>query len=303
MELKQLYFFSVAADLQHITKAAEKLTVSQPFLTKCIKQLESELGVKLFTHHGRKVVLNDFGYAFSVHVQNILNELDYAQKELNEMAGRLSHTVNVITNIGLYMPYILECIRKEEPGLNLIQSSSKRDNIIETLRTGSADYALCSPPLKDLNNLGIVSETLMMERVYVMFSPDHPLKQRKKIDITELDGLDYYTSPKGYGMRDVMDEAFLKANIKPRIAIETTDTSLIASYIASGAGFAFIPMSIANLSKMKDCSTLTGFDSNLISICWNEKAYKTKYHLAYLETVRNHFKNMQSLVTPLNGLI
>lgn len=295
MELKYLRYFMVVAELQHITAAAEQLMVSQPFLTKIIHQLEAELGVELFDHVGRKIQLNAFGSAFYKHTQNILCELENAQAEIKEMSGRLTNTVNVITNVGLYMPPILATIQKMNSNFNLTQSSAKRFKIIEALQNGTADFAFCAPSLEAGADSGIVSENIMSDGVYVSFSPNHPLKHRKSVHITELNGLDYYTAPKGYGMRDYMDIEFAKAGVQPRIVIETTDTSSIINYVRVGMGFAFMPMSIVKLNPdlMKGRCLLKGYEYSNTSISWNEKIYKTKAHQEYLDLVRNHFKELQ----------
>ena len=295
MELKHLRFFSVVAELQHITAAAEQIMVSQPFLTKCINQLEAELGVELFDHVGRKIQLNEAGNAFYKHTQNILHELENAQTEMKEMSGRLAHTVNVITNVGLYMPPILATIQKMDPNINLIQSSAKRYKIIEALQNGTADFGFCAPSLDEGTNSGIVSENIMSDGVYVVFSPNHPLKHRKSVHITELNGLDYYTSPPGYGMRDYMDIEFAKALVQPRVVIETTDTSSIINYVKVGMGFSFMPMSVVHLKPdlIKGRCTLKGYEYGHTSISWNENIYKSKAHLIYLDLVRNHFREMR----------
>ncbi len=298
MELKHIRFFNEVAKLEHITKAAEQLMVSQPFLTKSIKQLETELGVPLFDHVGRKIKLNNYGLALYVHTKNIMFELENAHAEIKDMADRLSNTVSIVTNVGLYTIPLWANIQKSAPQFNMIQSSSKRSNIIAALQTGASDFALCAPNLESDRSMGIVSEIILQDGVFVYFSPNHPLKHRESVDITELAGLDYYTSPKGYGMRDGMDIAFAKANVEPRIVLETTDTSSVIHYVNIGMGFAFIPISIVNYNPdlIKDRCSLTGYDYCQTSISWNERVYKTKAQHMYIEVVRNHFRAMQNLV-------
>ena len=67
MELKQLSFFKRTAELEHMSRAAEELLVSQPYLSKTISDLEGELGAPLFDHKGRNIVLNYCGKAFYAH--------------------------------------------------------------------------------------------------------------------------------------------------------------------------------------------------------------------------------------------
>ena len=76
MELRDLRYFCTAAETEHISKAAEKLGVSQPFLTKIITQLEEELGCELFDHVGRRVKLNRYGKLLLESANKILDEID-----------------------------------------------------------------------------------------------------------------------------------------------------------------------------------------------------------------------------------
>lgn len=64
MEWQQLHYFSTLAKIQHMTRAAEELSISQPALSRSIARLEEELGVPLFDRHGRGIYLNHFGQSF-----------------------------------------------------------------------------------------------------------------------------------------------------------------------------------------------------------------------------------------------
>ena len=71
MEMKHLIFFKTVAELEHMTKAAKQLDVAQPFISKTITELATELGVPLFDHVGRRIRLNSFGKLFYTRVQAI----------------------------------------------------------------------------------------------------------------------------------------------------------------------------------------------------------------------------------------
>lgn len=72
MELTQLRYFQVAANYEHISRAAEALNISQPALSTMITRLEKELNVPLFDHNGRSIVLNENGRRFLKRVNHIL---------------------------------------------------------------------------------------------------------------------------------------------------------------------------------------------------------------------------------------
>lgn len=295
MELKHLRYFKETAELEHITKAAERLMISQPFLTKHIKQLEHELGVELFYRAGRNIQLSEFGKVFYIHSQKILCELDNARSELNEMVEQQKHTITMITNVNLYMPNLLIEFHTRYPNLTLIHRTGTRNEIVMALQSGSADYALCVPPLEADPEGGVMTENLLLEEACVGFSHDHPLSARNTICSAELDKQNYVTSPKGYGMRDAMDRLFEEKGIRPNIVIETADISSVADYIKTGQCFTFVPKSmiVQNVDDKKRYITISdAIVTDYVAVSWNDTIYKTSAHEIFKDFIKKHFEAM-----------
>lgn len=97
MELLQLKYFQTAARLQHISRAADELNVTQPSLSITISRLEDELGVRLFDRKGRNVKLNKAGQAFLDRVNTVFCELESAKEEVQEISGMLSKHISIAT--------------------------------------------------------------------------------------------------------------------------------------------------------------------------------------------------------------
>lgn len=87
MDLLQLKYFQVVARLEHMTRAAEELHISQPSLSKMISRLEKHLGVPLFDRHGKQIRLNRFGKIFLNRVDRVFAELEEGQYELADLTG------------------------------------------------------------------------------------------------------------------------------------------------------------------------------------------------------------------------
>ena len=83
MHLKQLEYFYVLAKMEHCTKAAEKLYITQPSLSHAISELEKELKAPLFEKKGRNIYLNEYGRSFLPHVEKALNELEIGKKNIS----------------------------------------------------------------------------------------------------------------------------------------------------------------------------------------------------------------------------
>ena len=110
MNLSQLYYFRKLSELQHYTKAAKELYITQPALSDAIRSLEKELGVPLFQKEGRNVKLTRYGREFSAYVHDALRELDKGIEIMREYTGRLSGNLSVgwlYTITGDYLPALI----------------------------------------------------------------------------------------------------------------------------------------------------------------------------------------------------
>ena len=97
MNLSQLRYFRKLAEVQHFTRAAEALFITQPALSNSIKQLENELGIPLFEQHGRNVRLTKYGKEFNEYVSEGLDVIDKGIQVAQEHANSLSGTIDIGT--------------------------------------------------------------------------------------------------------------------------------------------------------------------------------------------------------------
>ena len=147
MEIRDIRFFCLTAEMEHVTKAAEKLGVAQPFLTKIIGQLEREVGVPLFDNIGRKIKLNKYGEVFYSHAKKILVEMDNLRDDMDTMIERQSRRIRVLTNTETLFPEMVIEYQKRNPNAILSIEYATREEMVEALRTGETDFAVCSPPI------------------------------------------------------------------------------------------------------------------------------------------------------------
>lgn len=132
MEIRDLQFFCLTAELGSVTKASEQLQVSQPFVTKVIHQLENELGTKLFDLENRRLKLNENGTYFYKKAREILDKFDRLGVD---MAARQEHaqftTTLLYNNAGylsaLYQDAIFDTKKKALPGVELPKRAKNKD--------------------------------------------------------------------------------------------------------------------------------------------------------------------------------
>lgn len=163
MNLSQLYYFSKLSELEHFSKAAKELYITQPSLSHAIKSLETELGVQLFEREGRRMRLTPFGKEFAIYVKRGLREINKGVELAQEFNGKLGGTVNVgavLTVQGDYLPPLFHDFSEnygQEVKLNMSRASvfllSKAWRTINTMwcspQQGSANrtfaMSMCFP--------------------------------------------------------------------------------------------------------------------------------------------------------------
>ena len=296
MDINHLRYFALAAELEHITKAADQLMVSQPFLTKIINQLEEELEVNLFDHIGRNIRLNEYGRKYYIRVKGILRELENAKTEILEMSGRAKLTITIVTNTAGYMPSLLARFHKTYPDLTIVQISSERNQIVKALQTGAADYALSAPPLEEDKELSIRTEVVMRDEALVLFSPGHPLRGKSRVSVADIEQQNLITAPVGYGIRDGLDIHFKRRGVHPQIVIETNDTSAIPDYVQAGLGYGCLSRALMSQAPelLKECSEFIETDiDTAVALSWCDKQYKTKTHLLFHKFLKDYFAELE----------
>lgn len=294
MEVKHLIFFKKAAELEHFTKAAEQLNVSQPFLSLTISELEKELGAPLFDHSGRNVVLNDCGKAYYQRVLNILNELKDGQKEVLDIRKQHISKLSFVTNVSTYMPALFALCSQCIPDLKLRQYSAKRSHLMKNILDGTADYIISSPTFTESPELE--SFTLLNEIGVVVFPSNHWLSKRKTVSLSELTHERFVSAAKGYGIRDVVDNYFQNLGFEPDIVIESNDVGAINDFVLEGLGIAIAPKSYALKNSRLHGHFLELDDGPVgtIGIAWKKGRYINSSDLDFLDTAVRFFSLIES---------
>lgn len=297
MEAKQLMFFKRVAELGHMTRAADELMVSQPYLSRTIAALEAELNVKLFDHLGRGIVLNDCGKAFYKRVLAVLNELEDAKKELLGIQNIQQTQLRIVTNVSLYIPGLMQLLVADNTDLKILQISAQRRHVLRMLQSGSADFAICCPPLEETEDLKTIH--LRFEPGVVIYPEGHWLEGYDKIELDMLRGENHVSGTKGYGARDALDEYFTSRNIKPLdISIETGETTAVFRYVEKGLGIAVMPLAmVLQEGSFKDRYTrLDGSAGGRLAMTWRSNKYISDLDRLFIEKTQEYFEHLESFV-------
>lgn len=294
MELIQLRYFLIVANLEHITQAAEVLHVSQPSLSRTISRLENELGVKLFDRQGRQIILNEYGKAFQIRVKRIFEEIDNGIDEISTLSSAKKQTIHIAVSSARMISDLIVKFAKEHTdihiNLTLVQTSAMAD----LLESRQVDLCISALPIEhpEVNYIPLIEQ-----EVFLGVSLKHPLVGRKSILLKEVANEPFISFAKGYELREITEIFCGQAGFSPNIMFEVDEPSCIGDFITDGLGVAFIPafisdnhvpISIAKLQiKEPKCR-------QIIRLYWNKNRYLSKSLLDFSEFVKSYFKKLES---------
>lgn len=231
MELRHLRYFVALAQQLNFTHAARKVHVTQSTLSHQIRQLEDELGQKLFERAGRTVSLTEAGERFLPNANNALREVDSAIHALHGDEGRLQGRLRVgathTFGIGL-IPSCTAAFVERHPAVRLEILEGSANWIVEKLTAGELDLGVTYRPAV-MNTLRF--EPLYNEEMVMAVSKDHTLANRKRLRMVELHGRGLVMLPKEFATRQLLDESFQAAGIQPNVMAETNSMATMIGIV------------------------------------------------------------------------
>lgn len=243
MEWQQLEYFQTTAQLEHITRAAEALSISQPALSRSIARLEQELGVSLFERNGRAIVLNRYGKLFLLRVNRIMKEYQEGMREIAELTSPQYGEVSLgfLHTLGPQLvPELIRQFRAEYPHIQFQLHQSNTQTLLDRMMDGDIDLCLTSLRERDTPQQ-IRWAYLRSEELFVAVPVGHPLAERDAVRLDEVGNEPIVSFKMGYGLRKITDDLFQQAGIQPKVTFEGEEVHTIAGLVASGLGVAVIP--------------------------------------------------------------
>lgn len=245
MELRHLRYFVCVAEEQNIGRAALRLHISQPPLTRQIQQLEDEVGALLFKRTSRGVELTDAGRVLYEDARNILAQADRAAERTHKAAqGRLGRIDVAIFGSGIFgvIPQLLRRFRDEYPEVNIVLHSLNKEAQIDALRHHRITVAFnrLMRPVE-----GLCSETILTEPLFVAVPSDSPLVARTAITIEELAPHPLVLFPTGSrpSFIDQVNSMCRAAGFVPLVAQEVSDVVHAIALVGTGFGVCLVPHS------------------------------------------------------------
>ena len=250
MELRRLRYFHMLAQELHFKKAAEKLFIVQPALSRQVKELEDELGVKLLLRTKRSVSLTPAGAYLRDAISPILEELDELQHKIKMIADGLEGEIRigyVGSSINTVLPKILPSFHKKYPKIQTYLSELPSSNQLRAIFSRDLDIGFLRNPAPDPN---LETTIVWRENFYLVLPKNHPISSRNFKSLIQFSKEKFILPPKSDGelyhkhMLGICEDA----GFRPIVAHESTHGNTILKLVESGLGISILPLTFKKLA-------------------------------------------------------
>jgi DNA-binding transcriptional LysR family regulator len=231
------------AEEESFTRAADRLRLAQPSLSRQVRLLEKELGVVLFNRgpgQGR-VTLTPDGSALLPFMQRVVADVEATGAEARALAGMVRGHVAVgatpSLTTSMLAPALVE-FHETYPGIDLSVIEAGSHQLVPQVAAGAVDLALVVLPVTDPL---VLTTPLFDDPLVLAIAPDHPFAGRRWVRVRDLDGLDLVMFREGYDLRAVTLAACAEAGIEPHLVSEGGEMAGVLSFVAAGLGAAVVP--------------------------------------------------------------
>jgi LysR family cys regulon transcriptional activator len=289
MNLHQLRFVREAVRQNfNLTEAAKALFTSQPGVSKAIIELEEELGVDIFTRHGKRIRgLTEPGRAVLKSVEMIMQEIESLKRIGKEFAAQDSGSFTIATThtqARYSLPRVVQQFAQKFPKVRLSLLQGNPRQVAEMVLNDQADLAIATEAIADVD--GLISLPCYQWEHLVVVPAEHPLLRAKPLTLEEIATYPLITYDAAFAGRNKIDHAFALRSLKPDILLEAIDADVIKTYVELGmgvgiiAGMAFDPERDRNLRAI---SAGHLFGSNVSRVAMKQGAYLRSYVYTFIE--------------------
>jgi DNA-binding transcriptional LysR family regulator len=240
INLNQLKVFHVTARMQGFTRAAEVLYLTQPGISKYVKDLEEYYGMRLFDRLGKRVVLTQAGEILYARTEAIFGMIDQVKVELDELQGMDRGVLNIGASItlGVYvLPEVLGRFRARYPRVDINLDITINRQVAENVIANEIDVGFLGAPVHD-ERLKI--EPFMQDELVLIVPGFHEWASRDAVGPHDLPGATFIYPRHGSGTRDIIEKRLASAGIVLKNTLEIGHTEAVKKAVEAGLGVSIL---------------------------------------------------------------
>jgi DNA-binding transcriptional LysR family regulator len=286
MDFEQLKTFMEVSRLRSFSRAAEKLSVTQPAISAQIRSLENEVGARLFDRDGGKVTFTAAGRVFEPFAEHVLQCHAHIGTTIAELhrspRGEIAISANEATSLYV-LPSVFAQFKREYTRVSLKIVRADRAKTIESVLNREVDFGIVSLPVKDSR---LLVDVIHKDEVVLVAPNAHPLAGREQVILPEI--LQYpLLLPKQGRQREQLDELFRAHDAQPRVAMEVESSELLKRLVAAGLGMGFLPRAVVSADERAGLLRVLRVDglriSRELALVYRKEKALTRAGQAFLE--------------------
>ena len=239
--LRQLRVFIEVARLASFSRAGDEIGLTQSAVSRCVRELETEIGVKLIDRTTRDVQLTDVGANLVATLTRLLTDLDDALREVREIGeqrrGRVVVAASPTVACRLMPRIVAECGR-QFPYVTLGLRDDVQSDVVRKIRSGEVDFGVIIGPFLDDD---MTAEVLMSDSFCVVVRGDHPFAARERVAWKDLDGERLVLLDQASGSRPLIDAVLAEHRVQAPVSQELGHPATVYGLVEAGVGISVLP--------------------------------------------------------------
>ncbi|BDI79311.1 LysR family transcriptional regulator [Enterobacter hormaechei] len=239
--LRQLRVFVTVAQARSFSRAGEMIGLSQSAVSHSVKELETQIGVKLLDRTTREVVLTEAGHQLATRLERLLDELNSTLRDVGRLGQQLSGTVRVAASQTISAHLIPQCIAESNhryPDIDFVLHDRPQQWVLESIRQGDVDFGIVIDPgaVSDLE-----CEVVLSEPFLLLCRDDDPLASLSQVAWQALQGANLVLQDYASGSRPLIDAALAAQGVKATIVQEIGHPATLFPMVEAGIGISVLP--------------------------------------------------------------
>lgn len=313
MLFKNYEYFLAIVESGSLSRAADKLYLSQPSLSKYLKRMENTLGVELFDHHSSPLKLTYTGERYLQYVQKVLALDNQLEKEFSELKDGARGKVSIglaFWRSSCMLPEILPVFSTKYPYIEVNVMEGKSSFLEHELDHDRLDFAIMNlSPTADYSKLNY--DIIMQERILLAGNSNHPLIKNYQpnsydgpfphFHITDLINEQFYLTKQGQNLTTMILQYFSKKNFHPQKIMETENLTTAINMVSANMGFTFVPEAGSKPNLLPPNISLFTVDKPSLSwplaVFYKKDTYITQAARLYIEMMKEHYANLNNNIS------
>lgn len=292
MDLLKLRYFYVTAKIENISHAAEELLISQPALSKSIKNLEDDLEMDLFFRRGKTIKLNKNGKFLYSHAERLFSEIGNLEALISERKVEGEGNLSIVTTLPYTFTQILDLFFDEYPNVKCQQVPLSQENLHQFIENGKYDLCITTERI-DHNNIEWLP--LYTEDIYLTVPNCFSEASQDSVDLKKLnEHIPFIGLTNQYSFRQLTDNISQAVGFSPIYQVEVEEATAILQLVKKGHGVAFTPETSMNIydDKVKHLKIENKDFTRTIGLLKHKYMYPTKISQAFIKKSQAYFDNL-----------